>query len=160
MYKATVRAMIRRNLRKLNEGNYEPALAMFRGDATLTFPGDNSWANQHRPTERGREAFATHRGLAEIEAFLQRNVEARIHLAVDDILVNGPPWNTRVAIRVHEWVEGPDGQDHYSNRAVLFVNTTWGKIRREEDYLDTERIADLVGSRSEEPDGQGCTSAA
>ncbi len=62
MYKATVRAMIRRNLRKLNEGNYEPALAMFRGDATLTFPGDNSWANQHRPTERGREAFATHRG--------------------------------------------------------------------------------------------------
>jgi len=160
MYKAAVRAMIRRNINKLNQGNYEPALAMFRDDAALTFPGDNAWANQHRATERGREAFATHRGRADIEAFLQRNVEARIHLAVDDILVNGPPWNTRVAIRVHEWVEGPDGQDQYNNRAVLFVNTTWGKIRREEDYLDTERIAHLVGSRSERPDGQRSKSAA
>jgi hypothetical protein len=143
MYKAIVRSMIRRNISRLNEGHYEPALAMFRDDATLAFPGNNSFSSQHGTAERGRQAFVTHRGRVQIEAFLWRNVDAGIELMVDDILVNGPPWNTRVAIRVHEWIEGPEGHDRYNNRAVLFVNTAWGMIRAQEDYLDTERIADL-----------------
>jgi ketosteroid isomerase-like protein len=141
MYKASVRCMIRRNIQKLNDGNYRPALAMFRDDATLSFPGENQWANQHRRTEKARERFATHRGREEIEAFLQRYVGAGIQMAVEDILVNGPPWNTRAAVRVHDWVEGDDGNDQYNNRAVLFVDTSWGKIRAQEDYEDTERAA-------------------
>jgi ketosteroid isomerase-like protein len=141
MYKAAARWMIRRSISKLNSGDYRPTLAMIADDATLAFPGDNSWANQHRPTQRGRDAFATHRGRDEIEAFLQRYVQAHIQMVVDDILVNGPPWNTRAAVRVHHWVEGPDGRDVYSNRAVLFVTTAWGKIRSQEDYEDTERVA-------------------
>ncbi len=149
MYKAAARWMVRRSIGKLNEGDYRPALAMFRDDATLAFPGDNTWANQHRPTQRGRDAFATHRGRDEIEAFLQRYVDEHMHMVVDDILVNGPPWNTRAAIRVHHWVDGPDGRDAYANRAVLFVTTAWGKIRSQEDYEDTERVAafDAVGAQ-------------
>jgi ketosteroid isomerase-like protein len=143
MYKAAVRWMIRRNIRQLNEGNYRPVLAMFAENATMAFPGDNSWAGQHRPAEKGREAFATHRGKTEIEAFLQRYVEAGIHMVVDDILVNGGPWNTRAAVRVHHWVDGDDGHDVYNNRAVLFVNSTWGRIRAQEDYEDTERVAEF-----------------
>jgi hypothetical protein len=141
MYKAAVRWMIRRNIQQLNDGNYRPALAMFHDDATLAFPGDNRWANQHRPTEKRRERFATHRGRDEIEAFLKRYVGAGIQMVVEDILVNGPPWNTRAAVRVHDWVEGDDGKDQYNNRAVLFVNAGWGKIRAQEDYEDTERAA-------------------
>jgi hypothetical protein len=141
MYKATVRWMIRRNIRELNAGNYRPVLAMFRDDATLAFPGNNSWANQHRPTEKGRARFATHRGRGEIEAFLQRYVDAGIQMFVEDILVNGPPWNARAAVRVHDWSEGEDGQDRYNNRAVLWVNSAWGKLSAQEDYEDTERAA-------------------
>jgi hypothetical protein len=141
MYKAAVRWMVRRNIRHVNEGNYRPALAMFHDEATLAFPGDNSWANQHRRTEKGRDAFATHRGRAEIEAFLRRYVEAGIHMVVDDVLVNGPPWNTRVAVRVHHWVPGSVETDRYNNRAVLFVSSAWGRIRAQEDYEDTERVA-------------------
>jgi hypothetical protein len=62
-------------------------------------------------------------------------------MEVEDILVNGPPWKTRIAVRVHDWVEGPDGVDIYNNRAVLFVNSVWGKIRAQEDYEDCERAA-------------------
>ncbi len=62
-------------------------------------------------------------------------------MEVDDILVNGPPWNTRAAVRVHHWVCGPDGDDLYSNRAVLMVRSRWGRIRTQEDYEDTERVA-------------------
>jgi ketosteroid isomerase-like protein len=143
MYKAAVRWMIRRNITKLNEGDYRPALAMFREDAILTFPGDNSWANRFRRSERGRVASVTHRGRTEIEAFMRRYVEEGIQMRVEDVLVNGPPWNTRVAIRVHDWVEGTGGHDRYNNRAVLFVTTAWGKIRTQEDYEDTQRAADF-----------------
>lgn len=71
-------------------------------------------------------------------------------MEVEDILVNGPPWNTRAAIRVHHWIAGPDGNDVYANRAVLMVRTSWGKIRSQEDYEDTERVAvfDAVSSTS------------
>ena len=139
MYKAAVRFMIRRNIARLNEGRAEPALAMFAEDATLTFPGDNPWSRQLRAPYPGREPSPTHRGRDEIEAFLRRYVEHGIQMAVEDVLVNGPPWNTRVAVRVHDWIPGPDG-DRYANRAVLMVRARWGRIREQEDYEDTERV--------------------
>jgi ketosteroid isomerase-like protein len=147
MYKAAVRMLIRRNIRELNEGRYRPALAMFAPDAVLSFPGDNTWSRQHRRSQAGRAAFPTHQGKAEIEDFLRRYVDNHIHMEVEDILVNGPPWNTRAAVRVHHWITGPDGNDLYSNRAVLMVRTAWGKIRSQEDYEDTERVSAFDASR-------------
>lgn len=141
MYKATVRWMVKRNVERVNRGDMASTLAMFADDATLSFPGDNSWSNMIRPIESGRGPFVTHRGRDEIRRFLERYVEQKLHMVVDDILVNGPPWNTRAAVRVHHWVTGLDGTDVYANRAVLFVNTRWGKIRSQEDYEDTERVA-------------------
>ena len=144
MYKATVRWMIRRNIRRLTAGDYRPALAMFAADAELRFPGDNTWARQHRPVpEHGRAPHATHRGRAEIEAFLLRFVDEGLQMEVEDILVNGPPWNLRAAAIVHDWIPGPDGGDRYANRAVLYVRSVWGRIRVQEDYEDTQRVAAL-----------------
>jgi ketosteroid isomerase-like protein len=149
MYKSAVRWMIRRNVAALNRGDHTPALAMFATDAQLSFPGVNTWSTQFRHPIPGRERFVTHHGRDEIEAFLLRYVAHRIQMSIEDILVNGPPWNTRVAIRAHVWCEGPDGADVYDNRAVLMVDTRWGKIRRQEDYEDTERAAafDLLEGR-------------
>ncbi len=75
-------------------------------------------------------------------------------MQVEDILVNGPPWNMRAAVRVHDWIPGPDGGDIYANRAVLIVRVAWGKIRDQEDYEDTERAAapDRHRSRATTPD--------
>jgi len=141
MYKTAVRWLIRRNIRLLNEGRYRPALGMFAADAELTFPGDNTWSRQVRPPQPGRAPFPTHRGRPEIEAFLQRYIDHGLQMEVEDILVNGPPWNTRAAVRVHDWIPGPGGDDLYSNRAVLMVRSAWGKITSQEDYEDTERVA-------------------
>jgi hypothetical protein len=141
MYKAAVRYLIKRNIRLLNEGRYEPALKMFATDGTLAFPGANSWAAQYREPVVGRDAFVTHRGHDELEGFLRRYVATGMQMVVDDVLVNGPPWNMRAAARVHHWSPGPDGHDRYSNRAILMVHAVWGKIRDQEDYEDTERVA-------------------
>ena len=149
MYKALVRMLIRRNIRALNEGRYQPGLAMFAADAELTFPGDNTWSRQHRVPQRGRDASPTHKGRTEIEAFLRRYVAHHIHMEVEDILVNGPPWTTRAAVRVRHWIGGPAGADLYANRAVLMVRTSWGKIRSQEDYEDTDRVAAFDKAQTE-----------
>lgn len=133
MYKSAVRWMIRRNIAHLNAGDYRPSLAMFADDALFRFPGDNSWAAQFRPISSARAFEPTHKGKAEIEQFMQRFVENRLRLDIEDILVNGPPWNTRVAARA----KVSAGDD--TNRAVLFVTARWGKLRTHEDFIDTER---------------------
>ena len=91
--------------------------------------------------EPGRVPGRTHRGKDEIEAFLVRYVEHGLQMEVEDVLVNGPPWNARAAAIVHDWIPGPDGQDLYNNRAVIFVRTRWGRIQFEEDFEDSERSA-------------------
>jgi ketosteroid isomerase-like protein len=137
MYKAMIRAMFRRNVRRLNQGDYQPLLKMAADDVELVFPGDNTWSRMFRPVERSRAQHTTHRGPAEVEAFARRFVEHGLALDIDDILVNGPPWNTRVCARLTDGT--PDGV--YTNRACVFIEARWGRITRWEDYLDTERVS-------------------
>jgi ketosteroid isomerase-like protein len=141
VYKRTVRALVRRGIDKLNQGDPDFLLGRAAPDATLTFPGDNSWAGMFRPVEKGRTAHPTHRGIDECRAFAERFIAAGLHLEVEDILVNGPPWNLRVAVRAHDFVRSAEGADEYDNRAVAWMEMRWGRIVRWEDYEDTERVA-------------------
>jgi hypothetical protein len=75
--------------------------------------------------------------------FLRRYTDAGVQMTIEDILVNGPPWNTRVAIRAQVWIPKLDGTDLYANRVVLMARSAWGRIRAQEDYVDTQRSAAL-----------------
>lgn len=142
MYKAATRAMLRYSIKKLNAGDYSLMLRMASPDFELAFPGHNSWATMFRPQITGRQRHVTHRGIDEATAFAERFVGEGIEFQLEDILVNGPPWNTRIAIRVHSFVSGLDGgADRYNNRAVLFLEIRWGRLVRWEDYEDTQRVA-------------------
>ena len=150
MYKAAVRALLRHSIRKLNEGDYSLLLRMAHPDFEMVFPGDNSWSTMFGPVESGREGFVTHRGIEQATAFADRFVENRLQFVVEDILVNGPPWNTRIALRAHDYKAGPDGTDEYANRFVAFLEIRWGRLMRWEDYEDTERITawDAAGTEA------------
>ncbi|NNC74793.1 MAG: nuclear transport factor 2 family protein [Acidimicrobiia bacterium] len=142
MYKASIRAMMRHSIRKLNPGDYRLMLKMAHPDFELAFPGQNSWATMFRPQNAGRHPYATHRGISEASAFADRFVEEGIQFQIEDILVNGPPWNTRIAVRVHDFIAEPEGGgDGYNNRVMLFLEVRWGRLVRWEDYEDTERVA-------------------
>lgn len=142
MYKASIRALMRYSVDKLNAGDYSLMLRMASPDFELAFPGDNSWATMFRPPQRGRELHATHRGIDEVVAFADRFVAEGIQFEIEDILVNGPPWNTRIAVRARDFVPGANGEpDAYNNRVVLFLELRWGRLIRWEDYEDTERVA-------------------
>lgn len=140
MYKATVRALVRHTLRRLNAGDPSLVLRLAAPDAELCFPGDNSWSTMFRPAAKGRHPHVTHRGREECAAFAQRFVEQGLRFEVEDIVVNGPPWNLRVAVRAHDFLAGPDGTDSYNNRVVAWMEMRWGRLVRWEDYEDTERV--------------------
>jgi ketosteroid isomerase-like protein len=140
MYKTVVRAMVRRNVARLNAGDASPMLKMASRDVQLRFPGDNSWSTMFRPAVKGRAPHATHRGLEECRAFADRFAANGIQFVLEDILVNGGPWNTRVAMRLHSFLPSAVG-DTYNNRAIAILELRWGKLVVWEDYEDTERVA-------------------
>lgn len=140
MYKTAVRALVRHGIRRLNEGDADFLLRLAAPDAEIAFPGDNSWSTMFRPVEKGRHRHATHRGIEECRAFAERFVEAGLQLIVEDVLVAGGPWRTRVAVRAHDFAPGAEG-DRYANRVVACLELRWGRLRSWEDYEDTERIA-------------------
>ena len=127
MYKPLIRWMIRRNVRALNAGNAGPLAAGYSDDAVLVFPGNSSWGGEHR-------------GKAAIGAFLERFVASGLTGQVHDILINGPPWNTTVAVLFTDQAHGPAGDRVYENRAVLFARARWGKIYYQEDFEDTHKV--------------------
>lgn len=149
MYKAAVRALLRRSIKNLNQGDVSLLLKLAAPDASIAFPGNNSWASMYHDVVKGRHRHDTHRGIAECEGFANRFVGERIQFVIEDILVNGPPWNTRVALRVHNFIAGPNNIDVYNNRAVAFLEIRWGKLHRWEDYEDTQRVAAWDQSRDE-----------
>ena len=127
MYKWAVRRLVRHNVRALNRGDIGPTLAAYAGDATFVFPGSNSWAGRYR----GRSA---------IESFLVRFVGAGLTGDVLEVLVNGPPWRTSVAVLLADRASAPEGNLVYENRAMLFCRVVWGKITYQEDFLDTQKV--------------------
>lgn len=140
MYKIAVRALVRHGIRRLNGGDPTFLLRLAAADAEIAFPGQNSWSTMFRPVEKGRGRHATHRGIDECRAFADRFAQEGLQFEIEDVLVNGGPWNTRVAVRAHDHLAGPDG-DEYNNRVVAFLQIRWGKLISWEDYEDTERVA-------------------
>ena len=140
MYKALIRSQLRRNVAKLNAGDHDPLRRAVAPDATLRFPGDNSWSRQFGRVTSGADGTPTHVGAIELEAFAQRFVEARLRIDIEDILVNGPPWRTRIWIRATDHAVDAAGHEVYANRLVICIDARWGVIQRWEDYLDTTRV--------------------
>lgn len=122
-------AKLRRDVRRLNEGDYEPLLASYAADGVLVFP--DRWAGEHR-------------GRAAIETFLRNFVAAGIKGELRELYVAGPPWRLTLAARLDDHADDTDGTRVYGNRVVLVVRTRWGRIVHHEDFfVDTGRIDDF-----------------
>lgn len=141
MYKAAVRWMIRRNVAALRTGDPGPLIAGYAENGVLVFPGPSSWGGEYR----GRDAIA---------GFLRRFVSDGLIGEAHDILVNGPPWRTTVAVLFTATARDAAGTLVYDNRAMLFARVRWGKITYQEDFEDThkseafDRLLEARGSTS------------
>ena len=141
LYRATVRFLFRRNMRRLNEGDIGPLTSTYADDVRFVFPGQSSWAGDYR----GREA---------VTAFVDRFVETGLKIEPDEILVNGPPWDTRFALRYHDSYTAPDGEVVYENVGQFFGRISWGRLKYYELHEDTEKVAEFdVWLAEHEPPG-------
>ena len=155
MYKATIRALLRHSIKRLNAGDYSMMLKMASPDFALAFPGDNSWSTKFRPAQQGRHQHITHQGIEEATAFAERFVSEGIQFHIEDILVNGGPWNTRIALRVHDFIpSGDGGEDVYNNQrgrlpgAPVGPARALGRLRRHPTHRCPGRAAEVAVARA------------
>jgi ketosteroid isomerase-like protein len=122
MVSPVIRALMRRVYRDVTAGDFRLVRAMTADDATFVFPGRSSFGG-------------TYHGKEEILRWLGRFATLHPRIDVLDVAASGPPWNTRVAVRLDDAI----GED-YSNTVLEMFWIRWGKVRRLEAFLDTERI--------------------
>ncbi|HYB25539.1 MAG TPA: nuclear transport factor 2 family protein [Solirubrobacteraceae bacterium] len=120
---------LRRDVRKLNDGDYGSLLSGYADDAVLRFnEGPHRWSGEHR-------------GKAAIERFLQNFTKAGVRGEISKIWLAGPPWAMTMAVRFDDRATGPDGEELYANHVAMTVRTRWGRIVEHDDfYVDTARI--------------------
>jgi ketosteroid isomerase-like protein len=126
LYAEAVARMFRFNIARVNEGDTRPLFRSYARDVVFTFPGESSWAG----TFRGRDA---------VQAWVGRFVAAGLRLEPDDIVVSGPPWNTRACLRFTDALTLPDGTQPYRNAGVIYARIAWGRLTAYEVHEDTER---------------------
>jgi ketosteroid isomerase-like protein len=121
---------LRRDVRRLNDGDYGPVLSGFAENAVLRFnEGPHRWSGEHR-------------GKPAIERFLKNFTAAGMRGEVSQVWVAGPPWALTLAVRFDDRAIAPDGEELYANRVAITVRTKWGRIVEQDDfYADTTRIA-------------------
>jgi len=132
MYSWLVGKFIRHQISRMLSGDVNAVLRQLADDAEFVFPGRNSWAGHHR----GKPAIA---------AWLRRFVSVKPEYIVRDVLVSGPPWNTRIAWRLSDRI----GQ-HYANEAMVYAKGSWGKVRHQRVFLDTEVLSEWERAYPEE----------
>ena len=130
MLAALERWWIRKILARHEAGDVEGTLKVYASDVRFVFPGNNSWACDIR----GKEAIA---------AWLRRFHGAGLKIKVHDVLIAGPPWNTRVGLAFTDHLTEPSGRVVYENRGVIYGTSRWGKFVEYTVFEDTEKVAAL-----------------
>jgi ketosteroid isomerase-like protein len=94
----------------------------------FSFPGNHALA---------AEATSAREVRAWLEDLFARFPDLRFE--VEELVVEGPPWSTRVATR---YVAVRGGRTIY--RGASFVRLAWGRLVEERVYPDTQAIAEIV----------------
>lgn len=111
-----VASKTRTTWRRIADGDLEAASDMADADMRFRFVGDTALGADLR----GKEAF-----LAWFRAAAERL--PGLTFRVDDVLVGGWPWDTRVAVRLAISAPLPDGTT-YHNEGVQWLRLRWGRM--------------------------------
>jgi hypothetical protein len=122
MYRWLVARLTRWAVISLVTGRSDLPLWLMAPDIRFRFPGTSSFA-------------ADTATAGELVAWVRRFAALRPAYEILDVLVAGPPWNTRVAVRLRDHI----GED-YTNDGMQYLRMRWGRMTSDEVFLDTERI--------------------
>lgn len=125
MYKRIVRAKVRAVFERINTGDYMTMVDGLSPSFEYRFHGDHALGGR-RTTQESMIRWW--------QRVLDLLPEARFD--IHDILVNGAPWNTRIAVRAAVSGDLPGGV-RYENTVFQFMTLAWGKV------VSVETIEDL-----------------
>ncbi len=129
MYKRIVEHKTRAGYALLNRGRFAELVQQFDPHVRFTFAGDH--------------ALAVHAsGRDEALAWFERvgRLMPGLTLTPSVIVVQGPPWDTRVATRFT--VEATlDGGQRYANAGMQLIRLRWGKVVEDHLHEDTQAVA-------------------
>lgn len=137
MFSWLARAILTRTMARTREGDYRPSLRLSGKDVRFRFPGDSSWAGEIE-------------GKEDLELWLKRLVEVGLQTYLDEVIAQGPPWNTTLCVRGTDHLDTEDGRV-YENRYVIWGRMSWGLLREYEVYEDTqatERLDEYLAGRA------------
>ena len=129
MYRLIVAQLLRRSYRHLSEGNYEAVLKRFGPSSIFHFIGSHEFGGERRGVDAVRALFAQMFALF-----------PGLRLEPQTIVVGGPPWNTRVAVRFDVSATLADGE-RYRNEGMQLLRLRWGRVVEERLYEDTQKLA-------------------
>lgn len=122
MYRMLVARITRRSILTLVSGRGTWPLRLLADDVRFRFPGASSWA-------------ASTASSGDMARWIRDFAALRPSYEVLDVVVTGPPWNTRIAVRLRDGVG-----DDYVNEGMQYIRMRWGKLTFEQVYLDTEAV--------------------
>lgn len=125
MYKRIVRAKVRSTFDRINAGDYMSMVEGLAPSFEYRFHGDHALGGR-RTT---REAM-----IRWWERVVRLLPGARFD--IQDILVDGAPWHTRIAVRSRVSGELPGGVP-YENTVFQFMSLSWGRV------VSVETVEDL-----------------
>lgn len=136
MFSWLAKAILTRNMARTRAGDYGPSLRLSGKDVRFRFPGNSSWAGEIE-------------GKEDLEKWLKRFVDVGLQIYPDEVIAQGPPWNTTLCVRGTDHLDNEDGRV-YENRYVIWGHMSWGLLRDYEVYEDThatERLDEYLAGR-------------
>jgi ketosteroid isomerase-like protein len=128
MYHTLIKRIARNAFQDLSDRDVEPLLDRCAPEMTHTFAGEHALGG----TRQSRQAF---------RSWLDRlfRLFPELEFQIDDILVGGPPWNTRLAISWQDRGVAADGVD-YENEGIHRLRLEWGRLVELHAKLDTQHL--------------------
>lgn len=115
MYHAIVKKLVRNSFKELSNGNYHAATKLMAEQCHYQFVGQHALGGRRSNLTLISQWF---------ERFLR--VLPEFQFTPTDVLVNGWPWKTKVAVKLHVSWQRPDGKT-YRNVALQMITLKWGK---------------------------------
>jgi ketosteroid isomerase-like protein len=115
MYHYIVKQLVRKSFGRLSQGDYHAATGLMAENCHYYFVGKHALGGRRSNRVLISQWF---------ERFLR--ILPGFQFTPTDVLVNGWPWNTKVAVKLHVSWKRPDGKV-YKNVALQMMTLKWGK---------------------------------
>jgi ketosteroid isomerase-like protein len=136
VYRTIVARRIRTAWAHLNQRDYEYVLKMFAPEFSHRFVGEHAMGGTRTTIESQRRWFQRlFRVLPDIE------------FTVDDVLVQGWPWQTRAVVLIRTALTA-DGEP-FRNEFAQTIDLNWGRITRVNVVEDTEKMGRILARVAE-----------